>query len=195
MCFSQLFLTIIAQGFKVKLCARWNIFLFHLANLGTWRVWKILNGQYPIKCIGVKLPPMQALAGRIGCIYPSKYIGYCIAQNENNYIVAGFTCIPVSGLNPTAEFAMTAFLGVTMPANSIQPSTGMKPRFAYMLKLVIFVAVCVPPHPHPACYKPHSHLELLKINWQTSWDNISWQREHPQKTNTWKVSNRSRKVN
>jgi hypothetical protein len=35
----------------------------------------------------------------------------------------------------------------------------------------------------------------LKINWQTSWDNISWQREHPQKTNMWKVSNPSGKVN
>jgi hypothetical protein len=85
---------------------------------------------------------LAALAGCIGSIYASKYIGYCIAENENNYIVAGFTCIPVRGLNPTAEFAMTAFLGVTMPANSIQPSTGMKPRLAYMLKLVVFVAVC-----------------------------------------------------
>jgi hypothetical protein len=35
----------------------------------------------------------------------------------------------------------------------------------------------------------------LKINRQTSWDNIIWQRKHPQKNNTWKVSNPSRKTN
>jgi hypothetical protein len=106
-------------------------------------------------------------------------------RNENNYIVAGFTCIPVRGLNPTAEFAMTAFLGVTYACKFHPTFNWNETQICIHAETChIFVAVCLPPHSHQACYKPHSHLALLKINWQTSWDNISWQRETPTKKPT-----------